>query len=200
MTDLLPTITPNSDQLNADNLLAGPRTIVVRDVQGRDDPQQPINIFFDGDDGKPYRPCKSMRRVLVKVWGKDGKSYIGRSMTLYCDPTVTFGKIAVGGIRISHMSGLDQDMTVAMTVSKSVRRPFTVKPLIVQAQPPAPSPEAVDDAMRMARNAASCGTEAFTRWYNSDDGKALRDLFRRDAEFMGELKSACAEADQSIQV
>lgn len=196
MTDLSKTIAPKSDQLNADDLIGGPITVTVRDVQGKEDPQQPISIFYEGDNGKPYKPCKSMRRILVKVWGKDGKAYAGRSMTLYCDPTVTFGKIAVGGIRISHMSHLDQDTTVALTASKSVRKPFTVKRLQVQQQQQGPTPDEIADAIQMASNAASCGTKAFTDWFNSDDGKAVRGLFKGDADVMAKLKEGCAKADQ----
>src|SRR5574337_263090 len=103
MIDLRPTIEPKSDQLNADDLIAGPRTIRVRDVKAVKE-DQPILIFFDGDNEKPYKPCKGMRRVLVKAWGADGHKYIGKSMTLFCDPDVTFGGAKVGGIRISHVS------------------------------------------------------------------------------------------------
>lgn len=129
MTDLSKTIAPKSDQLNADDLIAGPRTITITSVRGCEEADQPIAVHFEGDDRKPYKPCKSMRRVMVHVWGADGNAYPGKRMTLVCDPNVAFGGIKVGGIRISHMTGIDRDMTMALTVTRAQRKPYTVKPL-----------------------------------------------------------------------
>lgn len=145
MTDLSLTIAPRSDQLNADTLIGGPITIRVTRVVKSDAAEQPIKIYFEGDDNKPYLPCKSMRRVLVQVWGKDGNSYVGRSMTLYRDPTVKFGGDAVGGIRISHMDGIDKPVTLALTVTRGSRKPYIVQVLqsgaaklkSAKAEPPA---------------------------------------------------------------
>ena len=127
MNDLSQTITPKSDQLNSDDLIAGPMTITVARVSVDVGGEQPVAIGFEGDGGKPYRPCKSMRRVLVALWGKDGNAYAGRSMTLYRDPKVTWGGMAVGGIRISHMSDIDETATLVLTETKKTRKPFTVK-------------------------------------------------------------------------
>ena len=133
--DMAATIAPKSDQLNADDLLAGARTITITGVRANPaSPEQPVDISFEGDGGKPYKPCKSMRRVLVHVWGADARQYVGRSMTLYCDPKVQFGGMAVGGIRISHMSHVDKPQTMALTATRAKKAPFTVQPLQV-AQP-----------------------------------------------------------------
>jgi hypothetical protein len=133
MTDLRLTIAPKSDQMNSDDLIAGPRTITVTRVSLCGEAEQPVAINFDGDNGKPYKPCKSMRRVLVSLWGPDGNAYAGRSMTLYRDDKVQFGGLAVGGIRISHMSHIDRDMTMALTATRANRKPFTVRPLVAEA-------------------------------------------------------------------
>lgn len=141
--DMTMFITPKSDQLNADDLIGGPRTITVTKVSANQgSPEQPVSIWFEGDDGKPYKPCKSMRRVLVHVWGSDARSYVGRSMTLYCDPGVQFGGMKVGGIRISHMSHIGKEQTMALTATRAKRAPFTVRPLNVE--PSAPSLTAAD--------------------------------------------------------
>jgi hypothetical protein len=129
MTDLSTTIAPKSDQLNADDLITGPRTITITRVRGCSEPDQPVAVHFEGDDNKPYKPCKSMRRVLVFAWGPNGADYVGRSMTLYRDERVQFGGIQVGGIRISHMSHLERDMTMALTATRAKRTPYTVKAL-----------------------------------------------------------------------
>lgn len=130
MVDMSQTIAPKSDQLNADDLIGGPRTITVTRVSGNEgNAEQPVNIFFEGDNGKPFRPCKSMRRVMVKIWGADASKYPGKSMTIYRDPKVKWGGMEVGGIRISHMTGIDQKQTMALTESKQARKPYTVQPL-----------------------------------------------------------------------
>lgn len=132
--DMRPTITPKSDQLNADDLIAGPRTVTITAVKASPgSAEQPVAVYFEGDGGKPYMPCKSMRRVMVAVWGPDASQYAGRAMTLYRDPEVTWGGMAVGGIRISHMSGMDREMVLALTATKRARKPFTVQPLAQEA-------------------------------------------------------------------
>ncbi len=149
MTDLSTTIAPKSDQLNADDLISGPRTITITKVSANpDSAEQPISIFFDGDAGKPYKPCKSMRRVLVRVWGTDGTKFVGRAMTLYRDDKVQFGGLAVGGIRISQMSHIETDVTMALTATRASRKPFTVRPLVVkqpEPEPVAPKKRSISD-------------------------------------------------------
>ena len=128
MSDMLQTIVPKSDQLNADDLIGGRTlTITITRVQVGGGPEQPVSIHYDG--GLPYRPCKSMRRVLVHAWGNDSKSYVGRLLTLYTDPKVKYGGVEVGGLRISHMSHIDAPMTVALTATKAKRTPYTVQPI-----------------------------------------------------------------------
>jgi hypothetical protein len=137
------TIAPKSSQLNADDLLSGPRTVRVTKVFASDSAEQPIAVAFDGDDDRPYFPCKSMRRVMVAIWGPDAAQYVGRSMTLYRDPDVTWGGMAVGGIRISAMSDMTEPVVLALTATKKARKPFRVEPLNVEPPP-------VDRAIQMA--------------------------------------------------
>lgn len=132
MTDMHATVIPKSDQLNYDDL-AGGRIITVKitKVSGKSG-DQPICMNYEGDNGKPYYPCKSMRRVMIHNWGGNGAEYVGRYLTLYGDPTVKFGGLEVGGIRISHMSHLTKEVTMALTASRANKKPFTVKPLAVE--------------------------------------------------------------------
>jgi len=149
MTDLSKTIAPKSDQMNADDLIGCTKTITVTKVSLLAG-EQPIAINYEGDQGKPFKPCKSMRRVLVQLWGGDGNAYIGRSMTLYRDEKVKFGGADVGGIRISHLSHISEPVTLALTESKAKRRPYIVRPLeaserIKAASPPAQDTHASDE-------------------------------------------------------
>lgn len=129
MADMSHVIQPKSDQLNGDSLISGPITIKIRDVKLTPGQEQPCSVYYDGDDGKPYKPCKSMAKLMVKVWGKESDRYTGNSMTLYRDPKVKWAGMEVGGIRISHMSGLERDLTTSLTASKGNFKPYTVKPL-----------------------------------------------------------------------
>lgn len=142
MIDMRHTIAPKSDQLNADDLISGPMTIRISDMRLMESPEQPIACFYEGDDGRPFKPCKSMRRVMVQVWGPDARAYIGRSMTLYRDPGVMFGGQRVGGIRISHMTHIDKPVTMALTATRANRKPFTVQPLAGASPPDQQQPRA----------------------------------------------------------
>jgi len=129
MNDMRSVIIPKSDQLNADDLISGTRTITITGVSIRPGTEQPVTISYEGDGGKPYKPCKVMCRVMVHCWGPDANKYVGGRLTLYRDPGVKWGGLAVGGIRISHMSGIERATTIALTETKGSKKPFTVKPL-----------------------------------------------------------------------
>lgn len=118
VSDLRSTIVPKSDQLNAEQLLGGPMTITVSDVRVGSSDEQPISVHYQGENGRPFKPCKTMRKVLIFAWGPDGRDWVGRSMTLYNDPQVRFGGAEVGGIRISHLTDIDRDIEVSLTATK----------------------------------------------------------------------------------
>jgi hypothetical protein len=134
--DMSTTVAPKSNQLNADDLITGPRTITITKVSGSGNGEQPVAVSFDGDGGKPFYPCKSMRRVMIAAWGVDASQYVGRAMTVYRDASVQYGGMAVGGIRISHMSHIEREMVMALTVTKAKRAPYTVKPLVMEKAAP----------------------------------------------------------------
>lgn len=139
--DMSAAIKPKSDQLNADDLIAGPMTIKITDVRIVAGSEQPVSIHFEGDNGKPWKSCKSMNRLLVSAWGADANKYKGRSLTLYRDPTVKWGGMEVGGIRVSHMSDISADHRVALTATKGKKVSTVVKPLRVEKPTPQPKPD-----------------------------------------------------------
>src|SRR5436190_11297519 len=126
--DLTDTIAPTSDQLDAVDLLSGPRTFTI-DAIGAGNAEQPVNIKLV-EFPRVWRPGKSMRRVLVACWGVDGSKYVGRRVTLYCDPEVRFGGQAVGGTRISHLSHIDKPRQIPLLVTRGKSAIFTVRPLV----------------------------------------------------------------------
>lgn len=126
--DISDTIQPKSDQLDAVDLLAGPRTFTIERVDVRKADEQPVNIHLAGFP-RPWRPGKSMRRVLIACWGPSTGAYAGRSVRLYADPDVKFGGEKVGGTRISHLSHIDQPKQVPLLISRGKSAIFTVEPL-----------------------------------------------------------------------
>lgn len=131
--DIRATITPNSDQLNYEDFRAGPRTYTITKVTAGTR-EQPVFIHLDGAGGRTYRPSKSMRRIIVAAWGADAKAYPGRSLTLYGDPNVTWAGKPIGGIRISHLSHISEQMHVPISTARGKRETFTVDPLPASQQ------------------------------------------------------------------
>lgn len=145
--DLTDTITPKSDQINADDLMSGPRTFTITDVSKTGFADQPVDVFLaEFPKGRPFKPSKSMRRVMVAAWGPWADKYVGRRLTLYRDPSIRFGGQEVGGIRISHMSHIAKRLTLALTVTRGKRSPYVVEPLPDDAPTAAPaSPDLLAD-------------------------------------------------------
>lgn len=211
--DMRTVIQPKSDQLNADDFVGGPRTVRITGVDIRSG-EQPISIHFEGDNGKPWKPCKTTARLMVAAWGPDASQYKGRSLTLYRDPTVKWAGLEVGGIRISHMSHIDNDMIYAATVTKGKRAPIKVKPLKADVAPlkvvaPEPEPEAPQadafDVLAFMSEVANylstaCDPDELQAWWNekmplrkqaaSVDAQAARQTAASVTAKINELKGA----------
>lgn len=189
-TDMSKTIAAKSDQLNADDLIAGPITIEVTKVTIAAG-EQPATIHYKGDNGKPYKPCLTMRRVIVGVWGKDSAQYVGRQMTLYREAEVRFGGMDVGGIRISHMSHMDGKKTMALMVSKGKKKPVTISPLATTA--PTQTQHDVSSLKAAGVAAAQNGSDALKAWWGSIGGAAQKAI--GGADTLAELKGVAATFD-----
>jgi hypothetical protein len=189
--NLANTIIPKSDQWNADDLIGGPRTVTIEAVEAGS-AEQPVNIYFVGDK-RAYRPSKSMRRVLVALWGSEGKTYVGQRVTLYRDPAIKFGGEAVGGIRISHASGITQAIIMALTEARGKRKPHRVEPLVEQA--PAASAQQPDRATLedIGNTKAREGTASLSAWWATVPPGAVKKAV--GAECLPAWKATAADAD-----
>jgi hypothetical protein len=136
--DISGTTAPRSDQQNFDDYAAAPKTVTISEVRAGT-AEQPVEIHLVEFPGRPYKPSKSMRRVLVAAWGPEASAYVGRRMTLVGDPSVKFGGIALGGIKIAALSHIEKRLTIQLTVTKGKRAPHTVDPLPELAPPKPPS-------------------------------------------------------------
>ena len=148
MGDITETLAPKSDQLDAVDLLGGPRIFTVQETVVRDGAEQPVSIRL-AEFPRVWRPGKNMRRVLAAGWGPQSKAWPGRQVELYCDPSVVFGGQAVGGTRIRAMSHLPdgKPLKVPLLISKGKTAIYTVQPLKDAPAPKAtPAPTAEDVA------------------------------------------------------
>jgi hypothetical protein len=121
------TAEPRSDQYNADDLVAGPRTFTIAGVKpGK--AEQKYDIALEGEE-RVWRPPLTVLRLMLAAWGDEASAWVGQRVTLFRDPKVSFGSDAVGGIRISHMTGIDKPLVEELTVKRGKRGRFTVQPL-----------------------------------------------------------------------
>lgn len=133
ISDLRATVVPRSDQINYEDVQSQSITAVIKAVRAGNS-EQPVFIDLEGFDGRPYKPSKSMRRVLIGGWGADGHSWVGRSLTLVGDASVRFGGVAVGGIKIHAMSDVEADFSMMLSVSRGKRQEHRVRKLEVKPQ------------------------------------------------------------------
>lgn len=209
ISDLSSTIIPKSDQLNADQLVGGPITITITNVRG-DGGEQPVVINYEGDNGRPYKPCKSMRKVLIFAWGKDGREWIGRSMTLFNNPDVMYGGVKVGGIRISHLSHIDRDIVLSLAKTRGKKEEHFIKKLVVK-QPAKTEPTAgaapaatghgeaeVKAAKRALMAAAGSGTDALKAAWGAIPA-SMRKAISPDGTCPAKLKEIAAEANATAE-
>jgi hypothetical protein len=159
--DITDTLAPKSDQLDAVDLLGGPRTFTITSVT-EGNAEQPVQVHL-AEFPRVWRPGKSMRRVLAACWGPQATEWTGRRVTLYCDPKVKFGGDEVGGTRISHLSHIDSVRKIPLLVTKGRSAVFTVQPLVEQAPPPAPT---LDDV-----NASTDRAQLRAWWSDNHDLK-----------------------------
>ena len=176
MMDISEYLAANSNQLNYDEFLAGPKTVTVSEVK-KGSAEQPVEVHLVEFPGKPFKPAKSVRRVLAAAWGTDASQWAGRRLTIYGDPEVRYAGKAVGGLRVSHVSHIDKPVTVALTVTRGKREPFTVHPL-PDATPYTPS----QDWLALMAS-ASTGDEKNAIWQQATQDGA-------DQAYLARLKQA----------
>lgn len=175
-----------SDQLNADDLIGSPITITITDVTINEGGEQKVAVHYQGENGRPFKPCKTMMRVMSFGLGDDPDSWVGHSLTLYNDQSVVYAGEKVGGIRISHMSGITKPIELAIQKSKGKKQQYKVLPLQTnqkpqQAQQQATQPLSQDEIERFIgiqrdalEDAAMVSMDEFARvWAGTKNKKEL---------------------------
>lgn len=141
-TDMRPAAVAKSDQWNADDLLGGPATVTIARAIRFDRKDQPVEIALTESPTKCYRPCKTMVRALIAALGPDGSKWAGRRITLYRDPSTMWAGEEVGGIRVSHLSGLRDPLVLMLQIRRGQKAKVTILPL-----PSAETAPALPDVM-----------------------------------------------------
>lgn len=164
--DVTKAIAAKSDQLNADDLIGGPMTIKITDVNVKSSSDQPIEISFEGST-KLFRPCKTAARCLAAIWGPNAAQWVGMRCTIYNDPTVTWAGAAVGGIRVSHMEGLDKPRQLNLAKTRGKKGIVTIQPLDVSSVV-ADQEQDTTPILEAARAEATKGKDSLNAWWKAN--------------------------------
>ena len=126
--DITDTLAPNSSQVNADDFVGRTAVVTVAGVE-KIAGEQPLAVHLVEFPGRPWKPGKTVRRILAAAWGTDASQWAGRRAELFTDPKVTFGKSEVGGIRVSRMSHIDKPLSLALTATRGKKQTHRIEPL-----------------------------------------------------------------------
>ena len=173
------TIEKKTDQLNFEDFLGGvTRVVTITGVKAGTKEQQ-YDITIEGDK-RVWRPAVTVLKLLVAAWGDDAAEWVGHRAELYGDPTVTFGRDVVGGIRVSRVSHIAGPVSASLTETRGKRKKHTVEPL--PDATPVPT-----EAETIARIAAST------------DQAELRDLWNQWPDLRAEIKERVEALKQNTE-
>lgn len=124
---------PKSDQLNYETFLTGPQTFIVSKVTPGDR-DHPVFIHMNECPATPYKPSKGMLKCIAQPdgWGDKSSQWVGKSITLYGDPTVIYGGVEVGGIKVAALSDINGDYETLISARRGVRKPHLIKKIVIQ--------------------------------------------------------------------
>lgn len=138
MTDISFALQAKSDQTNAVDIMGSEPIWRIRQVDVKQSSDQPVWIYYEGDNNRPWKPSKGMLRVLARAWGNDSQNWVGKCVQPYFEPSVTYAGQEVGGIRIKALSDIPESgLQCIVTISRTKRQPYHVQHLkIEQAEYP----------------------------------------------------------------
>lgn len=168
-------ILAKSDQLNSSDLIGGPQTVTIAEMrEGNSD--QPVQIHLVEWPGRPFKPSKTVLRILDYAWGEETDDWPqGARMTVFRDPTAKWAGEEVGGIRVSHLSHITERFKIALRESQKKSVLYTVDPLPDATAPIEPTPDEL--AAQVASGIDDSTTEAEIReWGNRAHARDLLDI------------------------
>lgn len=135
MNELHHALSAKSDQLNAVDIMGVEPVIRIREVKINLKSDQPLMVYFDGDNNKPWKPSKGMGRILMAAWGDDYQSWVGKYAQIYFEPSVKFGGVEVGGIRVRALSDIPEEgLNCVLALNRAKRVPYHVPLLSVNSE------------------------------------------------------------------
>jgi hypothetical protein len=170
VSDVSDTTEAKSNQLGASDFTGGVTKNIKITKVSRIAESKGLILNYENENGKPFYPCKTVRRILQHFWTKDAKLWVGKSMTLFCDPEVTYGGEKTGGVRVSHLSDIKKQETISLRkTNKSVAsltiKPLVVAPVTVAAKEVAPVSEIIIGALEsVGAMMAASGISAYKNW------------------------------------
>jgi hypothetical protein len=191
MSDVDAWLAPKSDQLNADDLIGGSRIIRIRKVKITKTGKQDGTIWFEGDNDKPWKPCKTMGRVLRGAYGLP-ENWIGKYVELWRDPEAIYAGKKVGGIRIKGLSDIKADYETTVTISKSVRDTVKIRKLVIRPQR---EDKTIEVLTAEGHAAAEGGVEQYKLWFETltkTECVTLKEQHEAWKKFAGEVDAAAA--------
>ena len=197
MNDMSSTIIAKSDQINAADIVGAPITITINEVRIKAGEEQPCSIYFDGDK-KAFRPCKGVRRLLVKAWGLDANNYIGKSLTLFYDKDVMWAGKPEGGIRVSHMSDIDSEFIESMRINRAQTKPYKISPLATEKTPANKRQTAAEWAEEQIGAAKVCANMDSLASVMARGAKPMGKLEEQNPELWASVNAAYAEARSAL--
>lgn len=136
MVDISQALEAKSDQLNALDIVGAEPVIRIREVRYTSGQAQPLSVYFDGDNGKPWKPSKGMGRILAGAWGNESDNWIGKRVQIYFESSVKYAGEEIGGIRIRALSDIDsRGLKFALRLNQKKTIPYLVPLLVVEEKP-----------------------------------------------------------------
>ncbi len=111
-----------SDQLNFVDIGTSNIVIFIIGVTVSNN-EQPVSIYYEGCNNRPYKPSKGMIRLLSEAWGDESDNWVGKHIKLYGDPTVKWAGKEIGGIRIQALSDISKNgIDAFVALNRATRR------------------------------------------------------------------------------
>lgn len=134
MANLASTIKAKSDQLNAVDIVGFEPVITIERVVETGKPDQPIAIYYQGCNNRPWKPSLGMRRILATLWGAETEleDFVGRKVKLFNNPKVKWAGKECGGIWIRAMSHIERNFNTTIPVARNKREPIEIEVLTVE--------------------------------------------------------------------
>lgn len=183
MADVSMAMQAKSDQLNYDDI--GSREMILHVTEVRvTSTEQPVSIFYQGCNNKPYKPSKGMIRLISEAWGAESDNWIGKSIQIYGDPTVVWAGQAVGGIRIKAFSHINKNgISAFVALTRGKRRKVTI------------------DYLDTAPPVKEFDTQAAVKWLVREKKKAHEALISQARELIeqGDDLTACCDIINNLE-